>query len=63
MKPNTSIYNLPREEALSILRNRAEIEAQSAEHEGIYIEENKFYERFLLTYEKNMKTRREGGTL
>ena len=58
-----SIYDLPREDALEILRNDAKLESQSAEHEGIYISEERFFQSFLEAYEEDMKTLLEGGEL
>lgn len=60
---NVSLYAQPREEALSILRQRARVEAQNSEHEGIYIQEEKFYQSFLADYEETMKTLREKGVV
>ena len=63
MKPVISIYDRSREEALEVLRNRAENEAQNAQHAGIDIPPNKFYESFLKGYEEDRQTLREGGKL
>lgn len=58
-----SIYQMPREKALKILRNRAEVEAQSSEMENIHIKAERFYEAFVKSYDETVEELKRDGYL